>query len=65
MKVSNLLDIYEVNGTDVVKVDGPTMEVKSHWNRTSMVVLVLDGKAVTVSAHALEAAIRNAQNTGR
>lgn len=65
IKVSNVIDIYEINGEEVCSIDGPTIEVRSHWNSRDFVVLVVDGKEYTVVARDLEAAIDNAQNANK
>lgn len=63
---TNKLPIYEINGTDVPPgAKDAEIEVASHWNESSKVVLVVDGKRLTVVASDLGAAIRNATNTAR
>jgi hypothetical protein len=63
IKVSNAISVYEVDGKEAIS-DGPTIEVRSHWSRQSMVVLKVNGQSLTVIATDLEAAIRNATNSG-
>lgn len=65
IKVSNTITVYEVSGKDSAVVNGPTISVRSHWNRSSLVVLQVDDKELTVSASDLQAAIANATNNGK
>lgn len=62
IKVSNKLKIYEVNGTEPKPIDGPQLEVLSHWNRQAFVVLKFGSDEVTVLASDLDKAIENAKN---
>jgi len=39
--------------------------VKSHWNDTNKIVILVEGCAVTVLAKDLIAAVENAVNTGK
>ena len=64
LTVSNELTVLEIDGK-VCAVPAPRLGVHSHWNRTSCVVLVVEGKHYTVSAKELEAAIKNATNTAK
>lgn len=64
IKVRNEVTIYEKEGKDATGCPLPTIEVVSHWNRDSLVVLIIDGARVTVSARDLQAAIVNATNVG-
>ena len=54
--------IYEVNGEESRAVGGPSLMVRSHWNRGSMVVLVIDGKEYTVHGSDFARAIEKAEN---
>lgn len=42
-----------------------SLSVKSHWNDSSKVVLLVEGCEVTVYAKELKAAIENSINVGR
>ncbi len=64
IKVSNTISVYEVDGKESTGIGGPTIDVRSHWNRQSLVVLVLGDQSYTVVADDLVAAIRNATNSG-
>lgn len=64
IKVQNTVTVYEVDGKEIGGINGPTLSVKSHWLRPSLVVLEVDGKALTVVADDLRAAIANATNSG-
>ena len=61
MTVVTTLDVYEVDGQET-NLSRPTIQVQSHWNRSGMIVLVIDGKGITVLATQLTAAIANALN---
>lgn len=63
IKVSNEVTIYEIDGTETKGIPMPTMNVHSHWNRDSLVVLEVAGQRVTVSAADLRMAIENATRT--
>lgn len=61
ISVKTTVDVYEVNGEEVRDLSAPKLEVMSHWNRSSMVVLQFpDGRRITVVGRELEAAISNA-----
>lgn len=64
VKVSNEVDIYEINGLES-KAPLSTLLVKSHWNRSALIVLEVAGQKLTVAATDLQAAILNATNTAR
>lgn len=65
IKVSNTLTVYEVDGRDQFgQKDAPTITVSAHWNRRALVVVKVDGKEYAVLADDLDAAVRNATNTG-
>ncbi len=42
----------------------PTVGIHSHWNRNDLVIIEINGKQLTVVAKDLEAAVRNATNSG-
>lgn len=65
IKVNSTLDVYETDGQEVRELNGPKINVGSHWNRPTLVVLEVDGKRYTVSAADLDAAVRNATNNNR
>lgn len=72
IKSTNEVDIYEVDGKeDKDKFPHPKLEVVSHWNWETFVVLVIPAigeapeRMITVKARDLEAAIKNAQNINR
>ena len=67
MKVKNTLKVYELNGKELDSFGSNSMdiEVTSHWNRNSLVNIVVDGKEITVCARELSEAIKNSTNTGR
>jgi hypothetical protein len=66
IEVTNKVHAYEVDGAPAkVGDDGASVEVKSHWNETGMVVLVVGGKRMKVRASDLLAAVNNAINTAR
>lgn len=64
IKVSNEVKVYEVDGSEHVGLNEPTITVRSHWNRSSLVVIEAGGRELTVLAVDLKAAIDNAGNTG-
>lgn len=64
--VTNEIHVYEVDRKPMKRGDaGATIEVKSHWNETGMVVFVVDGKQMKVRAEDVLAAVKNATNTAR
>lgn len=65
IKVSNEVQVYEVNGKETPAVDCPKISVHSHWNETAKVTLEIEGKKLTVLARDLGAAIANATNIAR
>jgi hypothetical protein len=67
IKVSSVVSCYEVDGkeTSGMNAKRPELNVRSHWNRQEMVVLEIDGKAYTVLASDLKAAVDNATNTSK
>ena len=63
MKVVNEIRIYEVDGKDLEANDIRHIKVASHWNRgRTLVVVEVEGIAVTVPAADLRKAIDNATN---
>lgn len=65
IKVISEVDIYEVDGSEVVGLNRPKINVLSHWNRPDLVILEIDGKKSTIVATDMEAAITNAKNCSR
>lgn len=62
--VLNMVKVYEVDGTETAtQREALKMKVSSHWNRSSMVNISVDGRQFTVLAKDLIAAIHNAQNS--
>ena len=60
MKVINKIDIVEVNGSEVISpIKQPILEIGNHWNRSTLVVIKIDDKEMTVSADELRKAIEN------
>lgn len=58
IKCSNEVPTYDEPAT-------PSVHVHSHWNRSAFVIIEIDGKKATVATEEIEAAIKNASNTGR
>lgn len=57
------IPVYEQDGVEVRVLDKPMVQVHSHWNIKSFVVIETpDGKKYTVVADQLERAIRNGTN---
>ena len=65
IKSTNLVPIYEIDGSAAAPVHGPALVVESHWNMMDRVVLVVEGKKFTVIKADIIAAIDNATNTAR
>lgn len=64
MDVASEIVVYEVNGNETKNPE--RLLIKSHWNRDSMVVIVVDeNKSLTVAAESLRRAIQNATNWKR
>jgi hypothetical protein len=63
--VTNKLKVYEIDGVEVSPSGTVEISVVSHWNRDSLVQIVIDGRRLTVVAADLCAAIANATNTAR
>ena len=65
MKTVNELDIYEIDGKEVLFAEKKEQKVRisNHWNLSRMVVIYTpDGKQLTVIASELIRAINNATN---
>lgn len=66
IEVQSTLPIYEIDGRELA---GPRLQdavvVRSHWNRTDLVVIRIGDKHYTVVAGDLIAAIKNATNNNR
>lgn len=62
--VSEINLINKDNDTDY-RTDFGKMQVKSHWNYDTRVIIAVDGNEYTVEAKELLAAIANAQRTGK
>lgn len=66
IKVNCTVPAYEVNGKEVEGIgigNAPKIQVTSHWNRQTLVVLTIGDQSITLVASDLQAAIRNATNT--
>lgn len=65
IKVVNHIKVYEVDGKECHSIaESTSIEVLSHWNRRTMVVIKCEGgKKLTIAANDLIAAINNATNT--
>jgi hypothetical protein len=57
--------IYEIDGKETKTIPNEFIVFESHWNRSEMVNIIIDGKKITVSAADLKAAIDNATNSNR
>lgn len=64
LKVVTELKIYETDGKDTTELVRPKLKVISHWNRSSLVVLEINGKKYTVVGEDLKDAVDNAENSG-
>jgi hypothetical protein len=70
IQVSNIVNVYEFNNEENTS-DNVILNVDSHWNRESIIVLkikLLDTDTefnIAVAANDLEAAIKNATNTSK
>ena len=63
MKVENQIKIYEIDDKNTNQADSDKcLIVKSHWNYTDRIVVVFEGKEITVIASHLRKAIENACN---
>ena len=65
IKVRSTVTVYERDGVEYRGLDGETIQVESHWNRNTLVVLEIGGHKHAVSASDLRVAITNAENSGR
>lgn len=65
IKVTQEIDVYEVNGESAAGIPPLTLRVESHWNRRQLAVLQFqDGPCITVDIDDLKRALDNAGNTG-
>ena len=64
IKVTQEVDIFEINGEEIEPDEHKIISVNSHWSRDEWVVLAVGGKLYTIFADDLRVAIENAQNTG-
>lgn len=62
MKVKNILKVEEVNGIEPKYEDRKMLEISSHWNRQSSVVIEYEGLKLTLDVGMLCKAIANASN---
>ena len=62
IKVINEVKVYEVDNEELAVGKYPKLKIKSHWNRSSFVILEFEGKDITVVASSLAKAIQNATN---
>jgi hypothetical protein len=67
IKVTNVINVYEINGTEIPIGKTETLKVTSHWNDHDLITLDLitlekDNIKLTVSARQLKMAIDNACN---
>lgn len=65
IKVKQEVQIYEEDDKDVALGERKYIEVESHWNYNERVILVVEGKRITVLEDDLRAAITNATNINR
>ena len=67
IKVVSDLRVYEIDGKDTedsIKSPAPQMRVHSHWSRREFIAIEIAGVKYTVVASDIEAAIKNATNSG-
>jgi endonuclease V-like protein UPF0215 family len=64
IKITQEIKIYEVDDKEVPVGQDFTLGILSHWNWNDHVIIVSNGKKVTVSGTDLIRAIQNAMNTG-
>ena len=62
MKVSNEIDIYEINREETIALDKPKVKISSHWIHKDRVVLEFGDNNITVLAADFKRAIDNACN---
>lgn len=65
IKVTNEVNICELNGKEAPLAKRETLVVKSHWNMDRLVVLQIGDSEITVNASDLMAAIGNATHVNR
>jgi hypothetical protein len=65
-KVTTVVECIEVDGKEpgVATHPRPSIEVRSHWNRSELAVIAIGEKTYTFLRRELEAAIQNAGNRG-
>lgn len=63
VKIQQQIKVYEKDGKEIAGGDVPTISVHSHWNHNDMVILVVEGKTVTVCGTDLIKAVNNARNS--
>ena len=61
-KSKNEINIYEINGKEIIGIGTPTLMITNHWNRKNLVNIRFEGTELTVSADDLKRSIENAQN---
>ena len=64
ISVKNEINVYEIDNKEV-DCQKNSIQVVNHWNDNDKIVLVIDDKSYTVSAHDLKTAIKNATNVNR
>lgn len=64
VKVTQEIDIYEIDGSDTDSLEKPKMGIDSHWNNEDFVILRIGKKTYTVVGDDLKTAIDNAMNAG-
>lgn len=64
VKVTQEINVYEVDDETVSTRKEIVLEVMSHWNWDNFVRLKFEDKSITVSGQDLKTAINNAMNTG-
>jgi hypothetical protein len=65
ISVENKVPLLEINDKGTPLTNAPHIEVVSHWNSNSLVILKFDSQSLTVKATDLIAAINNAINTAK
>ena len=64
IKITQEIEVYEVDGVEVGAGKTVKLKVLSHWNRHQLVAIGIGEKKYTVVGNDLITAIRNAMNTG-
>jgi hypothetical protein len=65
IKVSQEVNVYELDGNELPIGSDMKLNVYSHWNRSNMIVLQFKGEnQITVLGNDLSRAIDNAMNVG-